>query len=230
MLFVCVVFGLTINWPVGMDPLCNTLKTIQKCNSVTNVWSSVCVNSLFLWRPQDVVFPFKMFGTYPETLGHLARTMVLELLDDFVVLTQFDPLFTSAKKTHTYTCYTHTHTYTCKYEVNVDGASGVAGRTSLTSSRWSGTYGTTGFACSDWSWCIWWNNSSCAKAYCRTTVRTVAAAYGGRAADAVGATTGAAVRTARVLLTHTHTGRADLGALNNGPRGGHETRKHSEIE
>jgi len=35
-----------------------------------------------------------VFGTYPETLGNLAGTMVLELLDDFVVLTQIDPLFT----------------------------------------------------------------------------------------------------------------------------------------
>jgi len=38
-----------------------------------------------------------VFGTYPETLGHLAGTVVLEFLDDFVVLTQFDPLFTPEK-------------------------------------------------------------------------------------------------------------------------------------
>lgn len=37
-----------------------------------------------------------MFGTYPETFRHLAGTVILELLDDFVVLAQFDPLFTQA--------------------------------------------------------------------------------------------------------------------------------------
>jgi hypothetical protein len=54
------------------------------------------VQHLFFRRPQDIVFPLEVFGTYPETLGHLAGTVVLELLDDFVVLTQFDPLFTQA--------------------------------------------------------------------------------------------------------------------------------------
>jgi len=39
-----------------------------------------------------------MFGTYSKTLGHLAGAVVLELLDDFVVLAQFHPLFTPAKK------------------------------------------------------------------------------------------------------------------------------------
>lgn len=51
---------------------------------------------LFFRRPQNIVFPLEVFGTYPETLGHLAGTVVLELLNDFVVLTQFDPLFTQA--------------------------------------------------------------------------------------------------------------------------------------
>lgn len=54
------------------------------------------VQHLFFRRPKHIVFPLEMFGTYPETLWHLAGTMVLKLLDNFVVLAQFDPLFTQA--------------------------------------------------------------------------------------------------------------------------------------
>lgn len=37
-----------------------------------------------------------MFRTYSETFRHLTGTVVFELLNDFVVLTQLHPLFTSA--------------------------------------------------------------------------------------------------------------------------------------
>jgi len=39
-----------------------------------------------------------VFGTYPEALGHLAGTVVLELLDDVGGLGRVDPLFAPGRR------------------------------------------------------------------------------------------------------------------------------------
>lgn len=112
-----------------------------------------------------------MFRTYSETLGHLTGTVILELLNDFVVLTQFNPLFTSVK---TYISVTSGGKQNApRFRRPRKGGDGKT----LTGFRWSETYETTGSACFYWNSYICWNNSSCAKAYCH--------ARGGRSAAVV---------------------------------------------
>lgn len=96
-----------------------------------------------------------MFRAYSEALGHLAGAVVFELLDDFVVLAQFDPLFTSVKKIPLARrpdkqTAIRERVVRCGAVVRAQTTAAPEKKT-LTGSRWSGTCETTGSACSYWN-------------------------------------------------------------------------------